>query len=387
MNNKQKNIGVITKPISKAGVVPLSNLLEIISYFSNNTYVITGNEGLSLLPKNNSSIHIFGINQKFKTNMFAKIINHIYMQLQLSYKILKLSKEVDCWIFFMDSHALLLPVLSAKMLRKKIIFALAASITKSLQATKKTIDKVLIYSENINYKLSDQIVLYSPNLIKDWNLTKYQKKISVAHEHFLNFNIFTDQNNYSEREYLIGYVGRLSEEKGILNLVKAIPEIIKWNMKIKFLIIGDGILRKEVYSYLVENNLEKYVTIVGWVPHNDLPLYFNKLKLLILPSYSEGLPNVMIEAMACGTPVLSTSVGSVPGIIIDGYTGFLMENNSPSCISKNIRRVFSYGNLNSISKNSVNFVVNNFSFETAVENYKYVVMGKEKCFGFNKNNY
>jgi glycosyltransferase involved in cell wall biosynthesis len=373
MNKKQKNIGIITKPISKASVVPLSNMLDIISCFSDNTYVITGNEGLSLLSKNNSKLHIFGINQKLDVNIFSKIINHIYMQLQLSSKIIKYSKKVDCWIFFIDSHSLLLPVLSGKLMRNKIIFALAASVEKSFQATKGSIAKVLVYSAAINYKFSDHIILYSPNLIKDWNLDKYKKKISIAHEHFLNFNLFTDEIKYSDRENLVGYVGRLSEEKGILNLIKAIPIIIKWNREIKFLIIGDGILKKEIDSYLIENNLEKYVTIVGWVPHNDLPHYFTKLKLLVLPSYSEGLPNVMLEAMACGTPVLATPVGAILDIIEDENTGFITENNSPGCIARNVIRTLESPILNQISENVTNKIKSEFSYESAVKNYEQVL--------------
>jgi hypothetical protein len=60
---------------------------------------------------------------------------------------------------------------------------------------------------------------------------------------------------------------------------------------------------------------------------------------MVIPSFTEGLPNIMLEAMACGTPVLATPVGAISDIIRDSETGFIMENNSPKCIIENVNRV------------------------------------------------
>ncbi len=100
------------------------------------------------------------------------------------------------------------------------------------------------------------------------------------------------------------------------------------------MIIGDGDLKSNVNKYLSQNGLENNVKLVGWSSHEDLPKYLNSLKLLVIPSYTEGLPNIMLEGMACGTPVLATGVGAIPDIINDEKTGFIMENNSPECIAK-----------------------------------------------------
>ncbi|MFC1994375.1 glycosyltransferase, partial [Chloroflexota bacterium] len=100
------------------------------------------------------------------------------------------------------------------------------------------------------------------------------------------------------------------------------------------------------------------------------PGYLNDLKLLILPSYSEGLPKSVIEAMACGTPVLATSVGGIPDVIKDGETGFIMEDNSPETIAQNVVRALNNPNLEQITQNARKLVEQEYSCEIIVGKYK-----------------
>jgi glycosyltransferase involved in cell wall biosynthesis len=370
MKKAPRNIGIITKPIGKAGFAPLSNLVEIVSSFSDSTYLITGKEGMNLSKKKYPGICIEGVPYKYWSNICIRTLNHIFMQLRISLRLMKLAQSVDIWIFFLDSHALLLPVVTAKLMRKKIIFALTASLTKSAKLTEDTLAKVLVCSEAINYKLSTCVILYSQNLIKEWNLEKYKDKIYIAHRHFLDFDKFTIRKKLDERDILVGYVGRLSEEKGILNFVYAIPAILKERGETKFLIGGEGQLLDKIKKYLVVENLNKHVELAGWVPHDELPDYLNMPKLIVLPSYTEGLPNIMLEAMACGTPVLATPVGAIPDVIKDEGNGFIMKNNSPECIAKNVMMALEYPGLERIVKNARELVEKEFTHDAVVHNYK-----------------
>jgi len=93
--------------------------------------------------------------------------------------------------------------------------------------------------------------------------------------------------------------------------------------------------------------------------------------LLALPTqHAEGLPTVILEAMACGTPVLATPVGGIPDVIKDGETGFIMENNSPECIAKNIVRVLEYPDLNKVTKNARKLIEEKYTYKAAVERYR-----------------
>lgn len=361
---RHQDIGLITSPIGVSNRKQLSNLLNIISAISKNICFITGNAGSNIF-ENNTRIHTFSIKYTIKSNLFLKVISYIVMQIKLSCKFIYLSGKAKTWIFFHGSGTLLLPVFTAKLLRKRIILMLPGS-SKALKYANDPFYKVVKILELINLSLANEIIVYSNLLIKEWCLERYRRKIKIAHEHFIDFSVFCDMCNYQERQNLVGYVGRLSEEKGILNLIKAIPEIIKRNSNIKFLIIGDGKLRSKIESYLIENNIINYVIFCGWVPHDDLPMYLNKMKLMILPSYSEGLPNVVIEAMACGTPVIATPVGAIPDVIEHYKTGFIIRNNSPSYIAECVINALEYPYIEQIINNANNYVKREFSYRNSV---------------------
>jgi len=368
MKKTSKNIGILTFPIVEAGSTPLSNLIEIVYPFSNDLYLITGNAGYTFF-KDDERIHTYGIKHKKGKSIFTKILKVGYTQLKISYNLAKITGNVDIWIFFIGGPYLLLPMLTAKLSRKKVVLAFAGSSILSLKSANDNLFKPVKILSKINCTLTDCIILYSPNLIKEWNLEKYIDKICIAHKHFLDFDKFKIKKKFDERENLVGYIGRLSEEKGILNFVKAISEIIKKRDNLKILIGGSGQSQDEIEKYLDENDLNDKVKLTGWIPHNKLPDYLNKLKLAILPSYTEGLPNLMLEAMACGTPVLATPVGAIPDVITDGETGFIMENNSPAGIVGGVVRALGHPDLERIVEGARALVAREFTYEAAVEKY------------------
>lgn len=368
---KDYKVGVITKPIGKAGIYPLSNLVDVLTDLSSQIYLITGNEGLNLPKELNKKVTILKLKEKERTNIFKKIIKNVHLQLNIAYKIIKLNKEVDVWIFFLDSHALILPVLIAKLLSKKIVFLMAASIKKSAKSQKDPLAFFLVISELITIKLCNKLILYSPTLIKTWNLSRYQDKIEIAHRHFLNFKEFQIKQKIDDRDNLVGFIGRLSYEKGILQFLESVKRFSP-NSKIKFLIIGDGPLKTEVAVFIKENQL-KNTSFLGWIGHENLSSYLNQMKLLIIPSYSEGLPNIMIEAMGCGTPILASKVGCIPDFITDLENGFIMHNNSPDCIERTIIRALNYPHLKNISLNAFEFAKIEFERENVINRWKTIL--------------
>ena len=369
---KKSNIGILTFPISKKGNIPLSNLVEIVYLLSNELYLITGNDGYTFF-KEDKRIHTYGIRHESGANAFTRIIKDIYTQLRISYMLAKITRNVDIWIFFIGGEGLLLPMLTARVLRAKVVLALAGFPTKGSQIQKDPFSKALKILSEINLILSNRIIAYSGRVVEERGLEKYENKISIAHKHFLDFDKFKVKKQFGERKNTIGYIGSLHKIKGILNFIHAIPKVLEKENEIKFVIGGDGVLFNEIKEFISKNKLNDKVKLVGWIPHDELPEYLNELRLVVLPSYTEGLPNLMLEAMACGTPVLATPVGAIPDVIKDGKTGFIMENNSAECIAENVMRALNHPDLEKIVKNSRELIEREFTYEAAVERYRKIL--------------
>ena len=365
------NVGIITPPRGEAATIPLSNLVNIFNALANELYIVTGGNVRILQERTCKKIHIYKIDYKICSNVMMKAINHLSMQLRFSIKIFRLVRNVDVWVFFLDGESLLLPLLTAKLKRGKVLLAMTASIPKTVQARKDYLTRILVCFRVISCILSSGIIIYSDNLIKEWQLEKYRDKILIAHEHFLNFSEFRIKKRVSERDRVVGYVARLSEEKGILNFLQAIPIVLKRKDFSNFVIGGDGPLTSEIKEYVNNSNLNNKVKLVGWIPREELPSYLNELKLLVLPSFSEGLPNILLEAMACGTPILATPVGTIPDIIKDGETGFLLETNDPKHIADKIVELLNEPELlEKVSANAYKWAKQNFNREKTLNSWR-----------------
>lgn len=368
---KKQNIAILTFPISNAGNIPLSNLIDVLYPLSSNLHVITGNDGYTFL-KNDKRIHIHGVTHDLGKSTFSRIMKYVSTQIKISCKLLKI-RDIDTWIFFIGGDTLLLPMLAAKLMRKNVILSSVSSTLQHANIENSKFSNIIEILEHINRSISNCIILHSSNLVNEWNLERYKTKICIAHEYFLDFRIFKIKKKFSDRKNLIGYAGRLSEEKGVLNFIRAIKEIIEERDDIEFLIIGDGQLRNKIKKYLDENNLNRVVKLVGWVDHNELPNYLNELKLLIIPSYTESGPIIALEAMACGVPIVSTRVGHILNMVKNGETGFIMKNNSPICITRNVVKALECPNLYMVADNARKFVEKEFTYEIAIEKYRKIL--------------
>lgn len=372
MKKDRPNVGIVTFPIHDSGITPLSNLINILRSLSFDIHLVTGNAGYSFFKESNQ-IRTYGIEHREVTSAFNRVIKYVWTQLKFSPILIKIARDVDFFIFFQGGQDLVIPMLTAKLLGKNVVLVFECSAVEVRRARKDIFLKPLSFLVKTNSIFSNTIIVYSERLIKEYGLEKHRNKILVAPRHFLDFNRFKVEKPLSERDDLVGYIGRLCEERGALEFAKAIPKVLEERGEVTFLIGGDGHLRNSIEKYIDKKRLNYKIKVSGWIPHERLPTYLNELKLLVLPSYTEGLPNIMLEAMACGTPVLATAVGGIPDIIRNGHTGFLMKENSPQCIAENVIRALDHPNLQRIAYEARELVEREFTYEAAVERYKRVL--------------
>lgn len=140
-----------------------------------------------------------------------------------------------------------------------------------------------------------------------------------------------------ENRIVIGYVGRLVPAKGLTYLISAVERLQSEYSKIALLIVGDGPLRKELES--MTEHFDVDVVFAGW--QSDIAPYYAVMDIFVLPSLFEGLPNVLLEAMAMGKAVVATDVGGNSDLVFDGDNGFLVSVRDSEQIASALRKLIS----------------------------------------------
>lgn len=147
----------------------------------------------------------------------------------------------------------------------------------------------------------------------------------------------------TKRKYFtVLFVGRLTEVKGIKYLLRAIEIIKQHKINVKLKIVGNGPLYKKLLNYVKTHNLQDSVLFIRQVPHNKLIFFYADCDVFVLPSIvtskgeTEALGTAILEAMACGKPVIGSNIGGIREVIENGRNGFLVEPKNPSVLADRI---------------------------------------------------
>jgi glycosyltransferase involved in cell wall biosynthesis len=168
---------------------------------------------------------------------------------------------------------------------------------------------------------------------------------------------------------VVGAAGRLSPEKGFGVFIDAAAAVAETVPSAGFIVFGEGPLRGELERRVADRGMGGRFLLAGFRP--DLDRLMPHLDLMVLPSFTEGLPNVVLEAFAAGVPVVATAAGGTPEVVRDGQGGYLVPPGDPAPMARRIAQLLDPGlDRRAIGALGRERVLRDFTFEAQAERYR-----------------
>jgi glycosyltransferase involved in cell wall biosynthesis len=230
-------------------------------------------------------------------------------------------------------------IIISKLFRRKIIFHLHGSEFKiffdqELSGLKKSIALRII-------NLPDLIITLSESW-KRW----VEDIVSIPNVIFIHNSIcpIKSDNTIVKKRHQLLFLGRIGERKGAFDLIEALAMDNLKDCDFELLMGGDGDLvaaKNLVKTY----NLEEKIKFIGWVKGEEKIRLLQESSIFLLPSYNEGMPMSLLEALATGLPIIASTVGGIPQQVTDGSEGFLVTAGNINLLNLRIYELINSNNL------------------------------------------
>ncbi|MEK6862370.1 MAG: glycosyltransferase [Nanoarchaeota archaeon] len=306
-----------------------------------------------------------------KSNILFEVKKSLISMIQIPFLVLsmimnglKLSKNYDIihaqWLFSGFVGALI-----KKLNRKKLILTIRGSDLNRI----KNMRLIRFVLNNCNFIVSNNKKQY--NKLKDLgykNIALVYNGIDTELFKPMNKKLCVKKSNLPIKKRIFIYIGWLDKHKGINYLYDAIKLANKKRNDLFFLFIGDGSLREYLINKAKEDGISN-IQIISKVPHHEIPYYINSSEALILPSEAEGMPNVVLESMSCGIPVISTDVGDVKEFIAHDQNGLIIKKD-PQDIADKISYLLEKNKSSKFGKLArITIIKKGLSWEKSANNY------------------
>jgi len=182
-------------------------------------------------------------------------------------------------------------------------------------------------------------------------------------------------NKRNDNVIRVGTVKTLEERYGVDILIDAVSTVrdalrdleAAEAERLRFIIVGGGSRESELKQKVRDLNLEDITTFTGQVPHKEVPRYLNELDVYVAPSRKESFGVAVLEASACGCPVIVSDVGGLPEVVRDGETGIIVRQEDPAATAEAILRLFHRPKLRvSMGKTGRSWVQEQYSWNACV---------------------
>ena len=369
-------ICVVTHPLGAAGENATRTLLEILAAITSVSLVTADLPEESTIRERHEVIDITRKGAR-QSDVLVSAFRFVVNQIRMCRTIGQRDEEV---ILFFGATAYILPIVWSRLLGRTVVLEPRGDVPLTLRlAWERQLPEVLARFlagtvqgfENLGYHLADGIVTYTPSMAEELGLNRYESKLYPRGARYVDTERFAPRTPFPERDRVVGFLGRIDEEKGtrrLAEVARRLPE------DVVFRFIGDGDLLSWLRDELAEEIESGRVELAGWVDHDEVPAELNRFRLLVMSSApTEGLPTTILEALACGTPVYATPVSGVPDVVREGETGFHMTATSPEMIAEDIERALNDDRLAEMSYASRERAVSEYSFEAAVGRYQQIL--------------
>ncbi|MGP8283764.1 MAG: glycosyltransferase [Desulfomonilaceae bacterium] len=215
------------------------------------------------------------------------------------------------------------------------IFAAATTHSTVIASWRRTQEQQF---ESLLWRLTDRLIC-NANALKAHVIKRHgvdPKRVAVA-PNGVDINYFTPDSSCRDRRPTVVFIGRLVRQKDPFTLIEAFSLLRKLVPDARLILIGQGHLNSKVHQKVAASGLAEHIELIPGA--KDIRPFLRRGWLFILPSVSEGFPQVIIEAMSCGLPVVATSVGGIPEIIEQGVNGLLVQPHSPELLAQSMARL------------------------------------------------
>lgn len=356
----------------------LSDLIVILEPICDKITIVSGNTDRIVNKSSKTKLIDIGIQVHYSKDIEPRPWSFILWayrcikaQLREARYLIKSDDSNSPVIFYLAYPYYLPQLIACKISGRRTVEVITRSMKKG---------KINIFSMQDRYLFAalDGISPESYVLLKGQNISK--NKLLSEGARYIDVERYQISKPYNERMEKIGYIGRLSHEKGVMSFVNAIPAISKGTGIKNFYIGGTGNALDEVIKKSVEimKEIDVSIEISGFIPEDEMPMRLNDLKLLIFPTtHAEGLPTIVLEAMASGTPAVTTSAGALTSVVNHGVTGFILSGVSVDNIAQCIKEACGT-NLNIVSNNARKFIEKQYSLDSAICRWKNIINGLAK---------
>jgi len=292
-----------------------------------------------------------GTSEYYQEKIFTKIgrvllelLSYLFFLQKESPQIVHINTSFGMWAFWRDSIYLLI----SKMFRKKVFFQIHGGKLNEFWSHSCFLTKMLIRQI---FKMPEIIAVLSSVQRKPFTEIGLSKKIKVV-PNTVDTSRYNNRANYrakfgiAEKCIVVLFVASLfNKEKGVMELLKAIPLVTKKYEKVLFVFVGGGKEEHSMLEFCQKEKLEKYVKFTGYLYDDAVRQIVQSSDILTLPSYREGFPLVILEAMATGLPIIATPVGAIPEFIKNGENGFLVKPMDHVVLAEKISLLVENGEL------------------------------------------